>query len=176
MNNKNDIKTNNKGISLIEIIIVIAIMVILGGVFFLSTAVATNKQVNSCANKVASSLESARSLAIGKKGAYIAIWQDVGDYVKCQIYVDGEAPGGTAYGDEIAIGHPGLTVTVYTSTGSYTLAGHATKTFVSFSRSNGSVNDSIYVKSIEVKNGSRSITVEIDKFTGRVSVGGIVDI
>jgi len=172
MNNPNDIKNDNRGISLIEILIVISIMVILSGVFMLTTTVATDKQVNSCANKIVSSIEQTRSITLGKQSGYIVISQGVGETVKCQMYINGAYPYGTAYSDQVTIGHQGLTVTVNKHSGSAPLAG--TSAVVSFSRSNGSVTDSDNVESIVVSNGRRSITITIDKFTGKVSKGPVV--
>ncbi len=170
-----EIDKDNRGLSLIEIIIVISIMAFIGAVFLLSTSVATNKHVNSCAAKLTSSLEQTRNLVLGKRGGYIEFWQNAGDNVYCQMNIDGQP-----YGDEVSIGHSGLTITVNTynsltgTSGSYTLSGHG-RTRVTFSRSNGSVKDDEYVTSIVITNNYRSITISIDKFTGRVTQGPIVD-
>ena len=80
-------KLNNAGISIVEIVIVVAIMGIIGGAVLLSTTVATDKQVSSCAEKLVSSLEQTRSLVMGKQSGYVKIWQDPGDYVYIQMYI-----------------------------------------------------------------------------------------
>ncbi len=170
MNKNNDLKLNNKGYSLLELIVVIGIIAVIGAAAFLTTAVATDKHVNSCAQKIASSLEQTRSIVLGKQEGYIEIWQTTGDYVRAQMYIDGKP-----YGDEVAIGHPGLTVEVTDSNGdTKTLTSLAAHTRITFSRSNGGITDAVSIVSIKVKNSRRSITITLDKFTGRIEIGDIV--
>ncbi len=164
MKRDNSLKENNKGLSLVEIIIVIAIMSIIGGAMLLTTAVATDKHVTSSGEKVVSSLEQTRNLAMGKQSGWIIISKDPGDYMYCQMYVDGQP-----YGDRVSIGHSGLTVTVTEAGGSsYNLDTHG-DVKIEFSRSNGSVCNTPVVQEIKITNGRKTVTVTIDKFTGRVS-------
>lgn len=157
-------KLNNSGISIVEIVIVIAIMGIIGAAAFLSTTVATDKQVTSCAEKLSSSLEQTRNLVMGKQTGYIKIWQTAGDYVYIQMYMDGEE-----FSDEVAIGRPGIVVN-YTladgTTGVLTAGGELKVYFLR----NGSVSKTSgnQVSVFEVTNGRRTIEVRIDQFTGRI--------
>ena len=160
--NKDSLSKNNKGVSLVEIIIVVAIMTIIGATVVLSTRVATDKHVNSCALKLASSIEQTRNLALGKQGASVRIWQNTNDYVYLQMYVNG-----SAYGDQVAIGRPGITINVVQG-GSPAVVGPA-PIEINFSRSNGSVTDAAPVSLLSVTNGRRVYDVKIDKFTGRVT-------
>lgn len=164
-----DHKLNNAGISLVEIIIVIAIMGIIGGAVILSTAVATDKQVSSCAEKLSSSLEQTRSLVMGKQSGYVEVWQAAGDYVYIQMWVDGEK-----FGDEVAIGKPGVVVNYSkveddgsVTTGTLT-AGSSLK--VGFNRNGSMLKKTGYDQVFEfsVTNGKRVVLVKIDMFTGRV--------
>ena len=164
MKRDNNLKENNKGLSLVEIIIVIAIMSIIGGALFLTTAVATDKHVTSSGEKVVSSLEQTRNLAMGKQSGWIIIRMAPGDYMYCQMYVDGQP-----YGDEVSIGHSGLTITITEADGtSYNLESK-TDIKIEFSRSNGSVSNTPVIKEIKITNGRKTVTVSIDKFTGRIS-------
>lgn len=163
-------KLNNAGISIVEIVIVVAIMGIIGGAVLLSTTVATDKQVSSCAEKLVSSLEQTRSLVMGKQSGYVKIWQDPGDYVYIQMYINGQA-----FSDEVAIGKQGVVVnytyisdpdTGATATATLT-AGSAIE--IHFMR-NGSVSKSagLQVKEFSITNGRREVLVKIDQFTGRI--------
>jgi len=166
MDKNNKLKLNDQGISLIELIIVLAIMAIIGGAAFLSTTVATDKHVNSCGQKIASSLEQTRGLVMGKRSGYIELSQNAGDYVYLQMWIDDQP-----YGDRVAVGRPGVTVNL-------TFDGGATSTLVAegsveihFDRSNGSVvsvGGAAPIVKIGVTNGRRTMNVNIDKFTGRV--------
>ncbi len=159
---KNHLKENNKGISIVEIIIVIAIISILATTMLLSTNIATKKHVNSCALKIASAVEQTRNLALGKQGASIEIWHPPGDDVYLQMYVNGQPYGGLA-----SVGRPTLTVSI-TKNGVATELG-ATHEVINFSRSNGSVTDVPAVTKITVTNGARVYEVNIDPYTGRVT-------
>lgn len=172
----NGIKLNNKGVSLIEIIIVLAIMGVIGGIVVLSTSVATDKQVNSCAERICSSIEQTRSLALGKKSGSVNFWKPAGDSVMCQMVIDG-----SDYGDQVAIGHAGLSVNVlycsaYTDDSNNTVEDSAvlgpTHTLLVFSRTNGSVTNAPSGTSyivFQVSNGRRQTNVIVDTFTGRVT-------
>ena len=181
MDNKQKIKLNDQGLSLIELIIVLAIISIIGGIAFLSTSVATDKHVSSCAERISSSLEQTRSLALGKQSGSVMIWKQTGESVLCQMKIDGSA------GETIAIGHSGLTVNVqyyskYVSAGNVSNIKLEEETLgasginITFSRSNGSIsnistsppaNTSVIV--FEVTNTRRKVNVVVDVYTGRVS-------
>jgi len=164
-----DSKLNNAGISLVEVIIVLAIMGIIGGAVLLSTSVATNKQVNSCAEKLASSLEQTRNLVMGKQSGFLRVWQDPGDYVYIQMYIDGKTSE-YKFSDEVAIGKPGVTVNYTLADGSTGVLTAGTPIDIGFLR-NGSVSKATgfsQVKQFEITNGNRVVVVNIDQFTGRI--------
>ena len=181
MNNHADLKSNNKGLSLIELLIVVAIMVIIGGTVFLSTSVATNRHVNSCANKITTAFEQTRNLTLGKQNGKIKFWVGTDGQIYAQMYIDG-----TAYGDQVAIGHSGLTVTfVYIHPNNagivYNQDLTSTGMEISFSRSTGGITSQTFngmaidpatkkLKQIKVTNGNRTITIEVDSYTGRVNI------
>lgn len=176
-----DLKSNNKGLSLIELLIVVAIMTIIGGTVFLSTSVATNRHVTSCANKISTAFEQTRNLTLGKQSGKIKFWVGSDGQVYAQMYVDG-----TTYGDQVAIGHSGITVTfVYVNPLNAGIVYHQDLTTtgmeISFSRSTGGITSQMFdgsaidpsakkLKAIVVTNGNRSITIEVDSYTGRVNI------
>lgn len=158
MSENYSIKSNNKGLSLVEIIIVLAIMSIIGVAAYMTTAMATDKQVNECALKLVSSIEQTRNLTLGKQSGYVHISQASGDYVYVQMYIDGKA-----YGDLVAVGRPGITVYV----GGTKLTDMATGVDIAFERSNGSLKGASPTE-IQVTNGRRTMKITIDSYTGRV--------
>ena len=166
MNKCESIKQNNAGLSIVEIIIVLAIMAILGGIVVLSTSIATDKHVTSCSERIASTLEQTRSLVLGKRSGYFHISQTAGDGVVCQMVIDNQN-----YGDPVEIGRPGITITVTFSDGHSETLTSLGSVDVEFSRSNGSViNGGAHgvVTSMDITNGRRLIRVNIDRFSGRV--------
>lgn len=163
------LKSNNAGLSLLELIVVVAIMAVVGGIVVLSTSVATDKHVSSCAEKITTSLEQTRSLALGKRTAYIDFTQVTGEVVQAQMYVDGQP-----YGNLCEIGRSGLTITLTYDDGSAEVLTAASPARIEFSRSNGSIinqtgaNSGKTIVSIDVTNTRRDVLVKIDKFTGRI--------
>lgn len=164
-------KLNNSGISLVEIIIVFAIMGIIAGAVLLSTTVATDKQVSSCAEKLASSLEQTRNLVMGKQSGLIRIWQESDGNIYIQMYMDGDYnpthPEDNTFSDEIAIGKQGVTVTWTNGSSSGNLnSGEVLQYFLR----NGSVSQTQgnHITEFTVTNGRRTILVKVDQFTGRV--------
>jgi prepilin-type N-terminal cleavage/methylation domain-containing protein len=170
---KPDIKTNNKGLSILELIVVIAIMSIIGVTLYLATSVATDRHVTSCANKISTAFEQTRNLAMGKQSGYIKFWVDGTGEICAQIYVDGRT-----YSDQVSIGHSGMTVTFYCSDPSNpaVVTSHVLNTTgceVEFSRSTGGISRCTYsgsLSSIEVTNGHITKTLEVDSYTGRINV------
>ena len=164
--NKDNQKLNNKGLSLIELIVVLAILAVIGGIIVLSTSVATNKHVSSCAERLASSLEQTRSLVMGKQSGYIEITQSPGDYVYVQMTIDGNL-----YGNRVSVGHQGLTVNYVRKDGSTGTLSAGSGLKIYFSRNGGVRNDmGDQITKFTVTNGSRTVDVNIDLFTGRVEV------
>lgn len=60
---------DNKGFTLIELIIVIAIMAVLGGVFVYSFSVVTGQEARQCANNFSAVLDKAKNYALTKSGS-----------------------------------------------------------------------------------------------------------
>lgn len=74
---------NNKAFSLIELIVVIAIMAVLAGVSALGIGLVTGKPAESCANKLVTAVQSNRMTAMGKLDAHIEIYENAtGIWVK----------------------------------------------------------------------------------------------
>lgn len=66
---------NDKGFSLVELIVVIAIMVILTGLISMGIGMAVSKPADECAAKIKSSLQSLRITTMGKYDAHVEIYK-----------------------------------------------------------------------------------------------------
>lgn len=164
-------KIGNHGFSLIELVIVIAIMVILGGAAFTGLSLLTSRPVDECAKKIQIALEGNRNTTMGKLSSSISFSADASG-VWAEETINGSSTGKTL------IGQNGVTV-------QYVLkkAGDTSETVVTlgsvplvitFDRATGSQNyqaDGVsYVSEIRVSRGDRELIVTVDRLTGRVDL------
>ena len=166
---------DNKGLSLIEVIIVICIMTVFVGIVSVGVGSVMTKPADECAEKLVSSINNARVSAMGKMNYELIIKQD-GD--KAEIFIE-------VNGKSTRIGKKGIEVTCTkakkdgTSASSFYL-NSAQKVTLSFDRSTGgfkpvkigdsSVDPDYYLTQIVVTMGSRSSTIKLVPITGKVKI------
>ena len=161
-------KLNDQGFSLVELVIVMAIIVILGGGVIYGLTFLMSKPVEECARKVEVGLQGNRNTTMGKLSASISFYKDGSNIVALES-IDGD--------DEATV--IGRGVELY-----YTYASDTTNRIavgdignplvIEFDRSSGSLKPvsgtTEYVKNIIVKRGSNELTVTIERLTGRVTI------
>ena len=87
-----DMKRNNRGMSLVEVIIVVAILSIVAGGITMGIGFITGKPADECANKLRAALQSNRTTTMGKLSAKLEICvEDDGIYIKETIGTAGES-------------------------------------------------------------------------------------
>lgn len=164
-------KRDNRGLSLIEMIIVIAILTVVSGTVVLGISVAISKPAEECARKIQQSLEGARVYAMGKQKLTVSFYTDHGE-----VYVQetATAPDGSVTAKvPVKIGK-GVKV-------SYQLEGAAgyteltgTPVIFSYDRATGGFNKSEcspgFCDKIKVEKGNRVMTVSLYSLTGKVTV------
>ena len=168
-------KLNNKGLTLVEVLVVLAILGILGGLATMGISAAVSKPADECAEKMAASLKNGRLSTMGKHEIELRYYQtaDGAIYLEesiTRIKTDGET---STTMDVTKIGEKGVQV-------EYTLTDGTTKQLseedlvLSFKRSSGGFNTcngtSAYCKEIKVSKGSRLLTLELQYLTGKVTV------
>ncbi len=76
---------DNKGYSLVEIVVVVAIITIVGGLLGYTFNMVFNQQARECANNISTSLDKAKNYALTRSGsssAYMELYKEVdGDYM-----------------------------------------------------------------------------------------------
>lgn len=158
---KKKVKIDNKGLTLVEILIVVAILAILGGVAMTGMSLLTSRPVDECAKKIQIALEGSRNTTMGKYSGYVEFTAD-SDGVYVQEYINGSANG-----EKIRIGRGGVSVGVSAPTTSTSFSSTPYK--VEFDRADGSLETDGPI-TFTVSNGSRTIIVTVDKLTGRVDL------
>lgn len=161
-------KMNDRGFSLVELMVVIGIIAVVLGAFTYGYSIISNKQVDQCAKKLQSTLDSTRNTAMGKSSVDLKISYESGKIIAVRVI-----NGDTANAKRIELGDGDLSVTYYFNNGSSkTLAAEAIDK-ISFDRASGSLKaytGSLYINKISISNGRKNIDINIDKLTGRVTM------
>ncbi len=166
-------KKNNKGFSLVELVIVVAIIVVIGGFAFTGMAILSSKPVDECAKKIQVALEGNRNTTMGKLSASISFYRDSNGDIYVEEVIDGATPYVKQIGSDVDVTYKDA------AGNSYSLPVSPSKLTMSFDRASGSLkplSGGSYVSEFVVSRGTpsergfRQLTVKIDKLTGRVSV------
>lgn len=185
-------KQDNRGLSLVELIVVIAIMAIMVGVGILSISLLFGTQARGCAQKVSSMLNETKTGSLSRFDETMTLTYCVknqdgnkafttdGYYAINQIYtIDKNAvrmPIGTADSAEVrSMGSGKVIITVYLSDGSSFALEQDKKITISYDRSTGAFEPVIvngvqtvhYVDKITFASGTRTYTITMVKETGK---------
>lgn len=172
-------RSNNRGFSIVELIIVVAIMAIVVGVATLSFSIVTNRRVSKYADEIESTMERARVLTLGKEqNAVECIISEDGDEYVAKILQGGSVVS------ERKIGKNNVSITVYFDNGSsgVALSGITGKSPAStgsglhfvYDRASGAFIKDVnvnghYCTKIEISNGSRTAQIIPIGKTGKIS-------
>lgn len=173
-------KQNNNGYSLVEIIIVIAIMAILTGGIFFSVNMVFGANAKTCANDLRGAITQCKVNAMGKSDAALEIFRDSSN--QC-IYARQWINDGSGWQsrDREKISNARVNVT-YTADGvNFQELDDSHPVFIGFDRSSGAfrectdpnsgaLNSYPIYQEFRVTGGSRAFTVELTRLTGKVSV------
>jgi prepilin-type N-terminal cleavage/methylation domain-containing protein len=163
-------KICNKGFSLVELVIVVAIVAVLGAVALTGMSLLTSKPVDECAKKIQIALEGNRSTTMGKYSGYLEFTADT-DGIYVEEYINCTSQG------RIKIGQSGVSVMVDSrimgDATTYTSSLSSLPFKVEFNRADGSLKTQAgvgYVTTFRISRGSRAINVTVDRLTGRVDL------
>lgn len=153
-------RQNHKGFSLVELIVVIAVMAILGTVSVLSFATLTGRQVTSCASEIESYISQTKMQALSRAGAELRI------FVKS----DGVYVNMSVEGRDVKVGKSGIQVR-YTSNGTEVTLSDSVDLVLSFDRSSGAFTTlnggEYYCEEIIIESGNHSQKIICIPLTGK---------
>lgn len=167
-------RTDNRGLSLVEIIVVIAIVAVISGFFILGIGMITGKPVEQCARQMKIVLEQCRTAAMGKPAgnAYLVLTHD-SEGVWATIWQDGVS-------DKKMVGQSDVEVKVNLDGAVYDLSDSASFPSglrIDFDRSSGGLlasaspgGGSAFCKSITMSRGSTTRTLTIVRLTGKIQI------
>lgn len=164
---------DNRGISLVEIIIVLAIMTVAGGAMLIGIGMISGKPAQKCSQKIVYSLERHRTTAMGKVdteyklyvGADGAIWLDE------KVWEKNAPPAAPDRTSSIPIGEKSVTVTYVCGSATQDLA--SAPLTLKFRRGSGGFQPQAggdYCTEIKVSKAGKDYTIELVPLTGKVSI------
>jgi len=166
-------RLDNKGFTLVEMLVVVAIIAVVTGIFTLGFSLISTKHVDQCAKKIQMSLESCRTTTMGKLDAYLHFYTYDGKIIVSKNIVTATGTNSTVSelgGNNLSVKY---VVTDGASSSEHTLGSTALE--IKFDRASGSLkpySGSSYISEFIVTNtsGTKTLHVKIDKLTGRVTV------
>lgn len=177
---------NNKGFSLIELIIVISIVAIMTGFLAIGISSAFGLGAKECARKIDSYLKETKTISLSKDKQELTIYQHsngkyYADFVVYKLAKDPDTsatimvPSVTRTEE---IGKKNVTITCFFADGSSVVINGSNSVTLGFNRSSGAfepakknnATTSTYCEKIEVTRSGRKTTVSIIPQTGKISV------
>lgn len=155
---------DNRGLTLIELIVVIAIMAVVMGMGLIGLNLIASGNVRSCANELKTSIGHVRITTMGKTNTSLKIYQGTDGYYKQEIVTQGD---GTITNEEpIKIGKSTVGLTYETKDGTSGTI-DSTGIVFTFNRENGK-EATPYYNLITVTGGGYTSKVVIVPATGKV--------
>lgn len=164
-------RQDNRGVSLVEIIIVVAIIAVLGGVGIWGLNAMTGRPAQQCAQKIVYSLERHRTTAMGKVQAEYWLVED-NNRVYVEEYLCNDPAVGLALANRVEIGSSGVKVQYMLGTDP-TLYDLTQPLKLAFDRSTGAFKPQPgggYCTKIIAKRGGREFEVTLVPLTGKVYI------
>ncbi len=171
-NNRQDkFYKNNDGYSLIELIIVIAILAVIMGVAMFSVSMVFSANAKACANDIQRAIADCKVTTMGKADAYMEIYRDANGNLYSQMHVTQN--GAVEDMEPEKLGSSKVTVT-YTlddgTTGELTAGG--SRLTVKFDRASGSFAAGT-CQNIEVRGGTKHYRITLIQLTGKSTLEAV---
>lgn len=172
-------RKDNRGLSMIEVIVVLAIMSVMAGAFTIGLSMALRKPADECASKLQSALQSNRMLAMGKLDTKLEIYMDAEGYIYLREITETATPTGSdVRTTETLIGDSGITFEYELSDGSTaSLLPEGSPLILSFDRSSGAFKDleemgfpNRYCKTITISKSGLVKVLTMSYLTGKVTL------
>lgn len=154
-------RRDQRGFSLVELVVVIAVMAVLGTVGVLSFAMVSGRQVTSCTEEVESYINQTKMQALSRASAELEIFvKSDGVYVNLSVE-----------GRDVKVGKAGIQVKYKTDGGTEVTLSDSERLVLSFDRSSGAFSTlnggSAYCKEITIESGSHSGKIILIPQTGK---------
>ena len=171
-------KQDNRGISFVELMIVVAIMSIIIGITGFGINMISGKAADECAQKITYSMQNSRTKAMGKFSLEYILYRDSDNLIKIKEIIQ-NGPTDTAVETVATVGDKDVTVVYKLSDGSeWTISG-STVLRIEFDRSSGGFAPVLidpvsgtakYCEEIKVSKASTVRTITLVPPTGKITM------
>ena len=166
---------NNKGYSLLEVIIIVAILGVITGFIATSSGIFDGRRVKACADSISSLLEKVRMTNLGKDKVTLTIYKESDNVIKAKILTTVRDGNNSETQRTVVDNVSNDNVDIYYSSdisGSNPVLLGNTEMSFSFDRSSGSVNSTypLDVQCIILRKGDAMKKIKIYRITGKVSI------
>jgi prepilin-type N-terminal cleavage/methylation domain-containing protein len=161
-------KLNNRGFSLIELIVVITILVVLAGGVMSLTGLLNGRQAKQAREKLFSRIDGVRTTTMAKRNTTAILELKGTDYVMTVTSTTKENPGGDAM--QYTIADSGK-VELYYSTDDISRTKITSSITIEFDRASGALKaqgDGTYIRHIYAVQGSKEYGIKIYPETGKI--------
>ncbi len=168
-------ENNNNGYSIIELIIVLAIIAIIISTVFYSIILVFSANAKSCANNMQRSIGDCKVTTMGKSAAYMELYRDADQNVYTRMYVM-DSGGSYVPSEPQKVGTSRVYVAYTPEGGAETELLAGDKIEIRFDRASGGFEEdasgNIYEK-LHVQGGSKKYEIVLTKLTGKSEVNPV---
>lgn len=168
---------NNSGFSLVELIIVIAIIAALIGTVILSVSMVFSANAKACSNDLQRAVADCKVTTMGKAQAWLIVYRGENDCIYSQLHIMEQKEGGEAgelqevKEDPQKIGGKRVSVTYTDASGTPELelpTGADAGIRIEFDRSSGSFKEA--PQQMQIQGGNRDYKLDFIRLTGKIAV------
>lgn len=163
-------KLHNGGYSLIELVIVIAIIALIISTVFYSVIMVFGANAKNCANNIQRAIADCKVTTMGKAEAYLKLYRDSTDQnVYTQMYIKGSGDSAPVPSEPQKVGSNRVYVEYTPKTGTETELTAGREIIIRFNRANGGFSGDIYTM-IRVQAGNKNYEITLTELTGKSEV------
>ncbi|MBD5506548.1 MAG: prepilin-type N-terminal cleavage/methylation domain-containing protein [Lachnospiraceae bacterium] len=174
MDNKRYLK-DNRGYSLVELIIVIALIALIISTVFYSLIMVFSANAKSCANDIQRAIADCKVTTMGRSSAYMELYRDTDQHVYTRMYVR-DSSGTYVPSEPQEVGSSRVYVAYTPKGGVETELTAGNKIEIRFDRANGGFtkdgSGNIYEK-LHVVGGSKNYEIVLTELTGKSEVNRV---